>query len=216
MRRANNLPTPTSRTGKIKAAFLFTISLLLLIFTLLGIMATKAWFKPQHQELLSGSILPQPRQLEDFKLISEEGDPFTPANLTGHWTVLFAGYSYCPDVCPTTLVTLKAVKAQLGDDGKQFSVLFLSVDPEHDTPEQLATYVHKFDPNFHAVTGSTEQIQSLVGSLGLMTIKTEPYQIDHTVRLIVINPQGMLFAILSPPFSTDDLVKDFKTILSLS
>ena len=201
-----------------RTAFLYAIALLMLSLILLGILATQSWLKPQHPNLLTGSILPQPRQIANFNLLGEDGNAFTPANLKGHGTVLFAGYRYCPDVCPTTLITLKAVKAQLGEDAKRLRVLFLSIDPEHDTPAQLAAYVRKFDPDFHAVTGSAAQIQSLASNLGLMVFKADSaqgsYQIDHTVRLIVIDPQGMLYANLSPPFSSDDLVKDFKTILS--
>jgi protein SCO1/2 len=113
---------------------------------------------------------------------------------------------------------LKQVKAQLGDEAKRLKILFLSVDAEHDNPAQLAQYVHHFDPEFQAATGTAAQLAQFAQELGLTAMKTSDaengtYAIDHSARLILLNPAGARAASLAPPFSPADLVADFKQVL---
>ena len=201
-----------------KSAQLLGVALLLLVLSLLGLEVKQVWLRPAHHELLTGTFLPEPRQMSAFNLVTEVGTPFTLADFLGHWTVMFAGYTLCPDVCPTTLAMLKAVKGQLGDDTKRLTVLFLSVDPEQDTPEQLESYIYHFDPDFHAVTGSSQQIEAIIANLGLAAFKETDsvnghYEIGHSAQLILINPAGKIAAYLSPPFTTEALVADIRTTL---
>jgi protein SCO1/2 len=123
-------------------------------------------------ELRSGILFPQARPIADFKLTFENGETFTRKDLSGHWTALFPGYTHCPDVCPAALAQLKAAKAIMGSDAEKLTILFLSVDPERDTPEHLGDYVRYFDPSFRAATGSEDQINAFAASLFIVHMKT--------------------------------------------
>ena len=103
------------------------IALFLTCIVVFGILAKALWVTPHKPDLQSGSFLPEPRQIDSFSLVSDAGTPFTLADFRGHWTLVFAGYSYCPEICPTTLAMLKAAKANLGGDAKRLKVLFLSI-----------------------------------------------------------------------------------------
>jgi len=215
-----DLPTSNYPVGKRQIVRFGPVIFLNIVVVLFVIILKPFWFKSaQHDDLLTGSFLPKPRQVSEFDLVSEVGTPFTHADLRGHWTVLFAGYSYCLDICPATLAQLKVAKAQLGDDAERLMVLFLSLDPERDTPAHLADYIHSFGAGFHAVTGSDKQLKKLVVNLGLLAVKeTGPenggYQIDHSAQLILIDPEGNMAGHLSPPFDTAALLVDLKTALT--
>ncbi|CAL1238999.1 SCO family protein [Candidatus Methylocalor cossyra] len=176
------------------------------------------WWTPGVPRLVSGALLEKPRPLRDFSLRAESGAPFTLEELRGHWTVIFAGYTHCPDVCPLTLAQLKQAKARLGTASEGLRVLFLSVDPERDTSEGLANYVRHFDPDFRAATGTRPQLETLAYQLGIVFLKApnsqgEGYTIDHSAELVLIDPQGRLAGYLLPPFSPEGLAADLATVL---
>ncbi len=118
-----------------------------------GIFSGLFLLRPQVVAINSGTLLKTPRAIAPFSLDGSNGAPFGNAELAGHWTVVFAGFTFCPDVCPTTLTELKAVKARLGDAAAQVRFLFLSVDPGRDTPEKIASYLNFFSPDFIGATG---------------------------------------------------------------
>ncbi|MDF9393293.1 SCO family protein [Methylococcus capsulatus] len=168
--------------------------------------------------LVSGTLLPQPRPVADFVLTGDDGRPFTRADLAGRWTVVFVGYTHCPDVCPATLSRLKAAKARLGAEGERLAVLFVSVDPERDTPDHLARYVRHFDQDFRAVTGPVDVLMALGRELGFVFVKNlgaegEGYGIDHSAELMLLDPRVRLVGYLIPPFRIEALAADFETIL---
>ena len=169
-------------------------------------------------ELQSGTLLPQPRALPAFSLKDQDGQPFTNASLNGSWTLLFPGFTYCPDVCPTTLALLKQVKAGLGPD-HPLRVAFLSVDPERDTPERMKSYLGQFDPAFVGVTVGEPQLADITRALGIAYAKVpgaspESYQMDHSASMILLNPQGNITAYLTPPFDPARLVADLKPLVA--
>jgi len=166
----------------------------------------------------SGTLLQKPRTLPAFALTDEKGQDFTPANLLGHWTLMFPGFTYCPDVCPTTLGLLKTVQAQLGEQAARLQVVLFSIDPQRDTPEVLQRYVSFFSPDFKAVTTAEPGLQQLAAALGVAYIKVPGdvegnYTMDHSSALILLNPQGQLAGYFTPPLQVDALVKDLKSLL---
>jgi protein SCO1/2 len=168
--------------------------------------------------LVSGTLLPQPRAIADFALTGEDGKPFTRAGLLGRWTVVFVGYTHCPDVCPTTLFQLKAAKARLGGAGARLAVLFVSVDPERDAPDPLGRYVRYFDKDFRAATGPVDALMALGRQLGFVFVRSpapegEDYGIDHSAELILLDPKARLAGYLTPPFRAETLAADLGTIL---
>ncbi|MBV8062376.1 MAG: SCO family protein [Nevskia sp.] len=194
-----------------------SFGLLAAFAVLIGIIAGMAVLRPGTVQLQSGTLLQAPRPVPDFSLQGEKG-AFTKADLAGHWSVIYVGYTHCPDVCPTTLAQLKQVEKGLGPDAAKIRFIFLSIDPARDTPEALAQYTHYFSPDFLAVTGPDPQLESLGASLGYVYQKVpgqtpQSYLMDHSSALILIDPQARLAGYLTPPFKTESLVADLRQAL---
>lgn len=170
--------------------------------------------------LTSGSLLSPPRDLPQFSLIDHHGTAFTPASFQGHWSVLFFGYTNCPDLCPTTLATLATLQREWQSRNVAHpQVVFVSVDVRRDTPAVLAKYVPYFDPSFIGVTATTQaRIEEFARSLGAAVIigpeHDGTYSVDHTGALFVVSPRGRLAAILTPPYTVAGLRGDLARILS--
>ena len=188
---------------------------------LIGIVAGLVVLRPSTVQIQSGTLLQQPRPIADFTLNGSDGKPYTKADLAGHWSLLYVGYTHCPDVCPTTLAQLKAVEKGLGADAAKIRFIFLSIDPERDTPEALGQYTHYFSPDFIAVTAPNAQLDALGANLGYVYEKVpgatpQSYLMDHSSALILINPRAGLAGYLTPPFKTESLVSDLKQLLEKS
>jgi len=172
-------------------------------------------------ELTTGIMLTPSRELPDFSLIDQQGRAFGTANLRGHWSLLFFGYTNCPDFCPTTLATLAAMQKRLRAERSAVlpQVIFVSVDAKRDTPAQLAKYVPYFDPEFIGLTAADQpSIEAVAKKLGVGVI-IQPtadgnYTVDHSGAIFVLNPDGRLTAILTGPFSVAALQGDFQHIVA--
>lgn len=189
------------------------------VAVLLGIVVGMVVLRPKTVAISSGTLLQTPRPIEPFTLSAPDGSSFGNADLAGHWTVVFAGFTFCPDVCPTTLTELKAVNARLGEAAKDVRFLFLSVDPERDTPEKIGKYVHFFDPRFQGATGDSAALDRLAANLGFVYNKVKgaapgSYTIDHSTALILIDPQGRVAGYLTPPFKPEAIAEDLKTLVA--
>jgi protein SCO1/2 len=175
---------------------------------------------PPGPALATGSLLAPSRELADFSLIDHRGRSFGPANLRGHWSLMFFGYTNCPDFCPTTLAMLAALEKQLRTANVvPPQVIFVSVDAQRDTPAQLAKYVPYFDPEFIGLTAADQPaIESLAKKWGVAVMiqpaKDGNYTVDHSGAIFVIDPSGKLTAILSGPFTLDALQSDLKRIVA--
>ena len=140
-------------------------------------------------------ILDTPRNIGDFRLIDHNGQSFTPERLQGKWTLVFFGFTYCPDICPTTLTFLNEFVGQLeGTEAEDTAVVMVTVDPARDSVEQLATYVPYFNADFTGVTGEFLDIHRFATALNTPFRKVpgqaENYQVDHSSNVILINPRG--------------------------
>lgn len=161
-------------------------------------------------ELASGTWLPRPKALADFTLTDQSGKPFALRDLRGHPSLVFFGFTHCPDVCPTTLVKLAQVEKKADVPGLR--VIFVSVDPARDTPALLAQYVHAFDPGFIGLTGDDQAITRMAANFGVAVSKVElpggDYTMDHSAVVFLLNAQGQIAAIFTPPFDTSKLTED--------
>ncbi|GAB3014472.1 SCO family protein [Bowmanella dokdonensis] len=149
------------------------------------------------------SLYPQPREIPDFALINQHGETFGKEALRGKWTLAFTGYTFCPDICPTTLAELKGIYPQLQQISPDIQVLFLSVDPNRDTTERLLEYVNFFEPAFIAATAEHKELFPFVRSLGMMYAMSEStdnpdYLVDHSSSLTIINPQAQVVGRFKP------------------
>ncbi len=166
--------------------------------------------------LASGTWLPAARALEPFALIDETGAPATLESLRGRPTLLFFGFTRCPDVCPATLALVAAARRKAAADALR--VVLVSVDPERDPPERLAAYVRAFDPDFHALTGSAEQITALARQLGVAALRVPlpggDYTVDHSAALLWLDRNVRLAAIFTPPLQVETLAADLAALLA--
>lgn len=186
----------------------------------LGVFTASRLYGPAPApEIASGTLLREPRPVAPFALADQDGKPWGNAQLEGHWTVLFPGFTHCPDVCPTTLGLMKQLGARLRAGGGSVEFVFLSVDPERDTPAQLKAYVNHFDPAIRGVTGPREQIDALCAALGLAYLKIPgatdtDYTIDHTAALVLLDPRGRVAGYFQAPHKLDTLAADLAGIVT--
>ena len=173
---------------------------------------------------IQATVISNPRSLEPFTLHDHKGEPFTLSSLQGKWTFLNFGYTYCPDVCPTTLATLAQLNAGLEKNGVEapYQFVFVSIDPERDTQERLADYVPYFSPGFIGVRGEDGDLRKITGQLGVLYIRVEEkgntgeeYLMDHTASVILIDPEGRFRAVFSAPHNASAMLKDFRLIASI-
>lgn len=167
---------------------------------------------PADQTLIE---LPEQWQIPAFSLTDQDGQPFGPDDLRGQWSLLFFGFTHCPDVCPTTLYDLHQVKTALEEKhdvaSHAYQVVFISIDPERDTPEKLRDYVAYFDPSFRAATGEHDQLEPLARKLAIAYRIEEhekgaaAYDVDHSVSILLANPEARIHGIFPAPHDTDKM-----------
>ena len=174
--------------------------------------------------LETGKALAQPMELVAFDLVDHTGNPFQYKDLKEEWSLIFFGYSKCPDVCPTTVFKLAEIYRILDEDKtikQQPQVIFISIDPGRDKPETLKEYLASFNPEFIGVTGTLDEIKKLTAKLSVYFQKIGDdeesylYEMNHTAGLFLTNPDGKLVASFKPTATPKELSLDVKKILLL-
>ncbi len=169
---------------------------------------------PATPSLAAGTWLPTPRPLEPFSLVDETGAAATLETLRGQPTLLFFGFTHCPDVCPSTLALVAAARRKA--DLRGLRVVLVSVDPERDTPERLAAYIRAFDAEFRALTGSAEEIGRLARQLGVAAARVPlpggDYTVDHSAALLWLDRDAQLAALFTPPLTIEALAADLAAL----
>jgi protein SCO1/2 len=193
-----------------------TITALVVAATVIGV-ATAWWVTARQPVVLaSGTALESPRRIGAFRLTDHRGREFTPESLRGGWSLVFAGFTHCPDACPTTLAMLNAMDDRLRANGGAVQVVFLSVDPARDTAERLAGYVGHFNPRFVAVTGARTEIDSLCRDLGIAYVQNPgaggDYTVDHSAALVLIDPRARVAGYFRPPHDPAALASDLAAL----
>ena len=187
--------------------------------------AATAWFVLRAGSappvLEQATLLDAPRPLPDFGLTDQAGQSFGRERLRGHWTLMFFGFTNCPDLCPTTLATLADVRRQLADlpASDRPAVVLVSVDPGRDTPEALGRYVAHFDPQFLGVTGPPASLEILTRDLGVAFAIGPPsadgnYSVDHTAAIFLIDPAAAFSAVFGNPQVADVIARDYRRIVA--
>lgn len=157
------------------------------------------------------ALLPAGRELPDVSLRSTGNFDLATAAQSGRWQLVFFGYTYCPDICPTTLAELRRIHAGLPETLRErLQVWMVTVDPDRDTPEQLRAYLEFFDPSFQGLTGELADIQTLSQALSIPFIPgdtSQPgYTVDHGGNLALINPEGRQVALIRAPLQVSALI----------
>lgn len=168
----------------------------------------------------AATIMPEPRELVEFSLVDHNGDSFTRNDLRGSWNLVFFGFTHCPDVCPLTLQVLATAKQSLQEAGQQPlpRIVFISVDPERDTPEIMGRYVGYFDAGAVGVTGELSELRKLTDSVGAFFEKSpgegENYGVNHSSVVYLIDPDVQLKAVFNSPHETKAFVHDLPIIVA--
>jgi len=167
-------------------------------------------------ESLKAGVFSPPRAAPAFSLRGSDGKELELDHYRGKVVILGFGFSSCPDVCPTTLATLAQARKQLGAEGDQLQVVYITVDPERDDAERLRTYLRAFDPSFVGGTGTDEQLAAVRKEYGIAASRTalgSSYAFNHSSYTYLVDRQGNLRALMPYGQSADDYVHDVKILL---
>jgi protein SCO1/2 len=201
------------------------IIFIVLVVTLFGIGSISLLLPKNIPLELKGILWPEPKPLQAFNLIDHHKQPFNLERLKNKWTFLFFGYTSCPDICPTSMVTLQAVYERLKQTPEvalETQVIFVSVDPERDTLEQLSNYVEYFHKDFLGITNTVEEEINKFSRQFYALYKKEPvdasgnYLVTHTSSFFLIDPQMRLYARFSQPHIPETIVDQYFKIRSIN
>jgi protein SCO1/2 len=206
-------------------ARLVRIGVFAIVAFALGLVLARALWpgRPAPPVTETVTVLPQPRALPRLDLVDAAGRPLGEAFFRGRWTLVYFGFTSCPDICPTGLAMLAQARKQLADlpVAEQPRVLFVSVDPERDSPAQVGSYVRFFDPTFLGATGSEQAVTAAAAAFALPFAKVPlpggGYTIDHGAAVYVVGPAGSIVAIASGVRDPGPLARDYrKTVAYLN
>jgi len=179
-----------------------------------GVYVARMLNQPAVPSLESGTSYPSPRPLADFDLVDTHGAPAPTASLRGHPTLAFFGFTYCPDVCPTTLAILASVQKQVAQPG--LKVALISVDPERDTPEQLGKYIASFGGDLIGLTGPAPEIVKTMKTFNVAASRVDlpggGYTMDHSAAVFALDSGARIVAVFTPPFNAAALARDVERL----
>ncbi|MEW6045240.1 MAG: SCO family protein [Bacillota bacterium] len=189
-------------------------------WVLLGAAAAVAFAltRPATPELRGMAVTP-PYPVADFTLTDQWGRPFQLASLRGKAVLMFFGYTFCPDVCPATMLQYKGIRQALGRDTERVALLFISVDPERDTPGRLREYLGYFDAAILGLTGTPQAVSQVTAQYGVVAEKVPVpgsgagYLMNHTALIYLIGPSGQMRAMFPHGSKVEDIVHDVRLVL---
>lgn len=196
----------------------------------LGLIAAQVFFRPaavtQWPDTQSVRLFDPPRELPAFSLRQSDGTPLIPGELKGHWTLVFLGFTHCPDICPLTLAKLSKAQQQWASmpESLRPRVLFISVDPERDTPDRIGEYAHAFHRDTLAATADIPALEDFAQSISMVFAKVPPpeglpadqYSVDHSASMAVLDPQGRMAGVIQPPFDPIAIAADMALLTQAS
>lgn len=159
-----------------------------------------------------------PIVLDAFSLTDNTGQPFNNASLEGRWTAIFFGYTFCPDICPLTMASLRQFYQLLEERGEEedLQVVMISVDPERDTREVMANYVRYFNPGFIGVTGEYATVYTLARQMNItfnyVAMDDENYLVNHNGEVMLIDPQGNNVGFFKAPYQPEPMRENFNAV----
>ena len=201
----------TKKTG------LYQMILIFLPLLILGCSADRP--SQQNTKNKFSTVLDNPISLSEFNLTANDGSEFNVAALKDNWSLLFFGYTHCPDVCPLTLHQLSQARKSLSESIDELpNIIMISVDPDRDTTDILHSYVNSFNQPVIGATGLVTEIDKLTGQLGIF-YKTnkeegENYSVSHSAAVVMINKNAQFHAVFSAPHSTEHFISDLPSIMA--
>jgi len=191
--------------------------IVLVIFGFIWRMNQPVIMSVQDLRINGAIVLNTPRKFSDFDLIDHRGDAFTLQRLKGQWSMIFFGFTNCPDVCPTTLATLNETYSKLKDSEKEnLQVIMVSLDPERDTVDKLDQYMPYFNAEFVGVTGNKHFIKRFTTEINIaynqVPLGGDDYTVDHSSQIVLVNPNGHYHGFFKSPHSAIMLRKTWRSI----
>jgi protein SCO1/2 len=168
------------------------------------------------EDKLKAGVFDPPRAAPDFSLEGSDGGELKLSRYRGKVVVLGFGFSHCPEICPTTLATLARAQKKLGAGAKELQVVYVTVDPERDSPERLRAYLAAFDPSFIGGTGSPERLAKVREAYGIFAARIggkDRYGFDHSSFVYLVDREGSLRALIPYGRSADDIAHDIAILL---
>lgn len=202
---------------------LFLVAIVVIVAAVGGALVARTTLKSpgiSQAAMTTGTLLQPPRPIANVALIDQDGKTFDASRLKNRWTLLFFGFTNCPDVCPATLTMLAQLEKKLQDTpaSQQPQIAMVTADPERDTPEQLKKYVSFFSPRFLGVTGTSANIEAFTRSMSVpVAIKKLPnggYTVDHSAAIFLIDPNGAMHALFSTPHDATKIAADVRRIVT--
>jgi protein SCO1 len=193
-----------------------TVGIISLLVVALAIVVNMLFSKPDS---FRGTTYAEPYSpAPEFSLLDAKGDGFNLKDIRGKVVLLFFGYTYCPDICPTTLAQLKLAMQDLGKKSEQVQVVFISVDPKRDTSTSMQSYVERFDPAFIGLGGTEEELAPIWSEYGIFREIVEGtsennYIVNHTGRIILIDQDGNLRLSYGLQVDPEDISQDIQILL---
>ena len=194
----------------------------------LGLLAAQRVFNPAPPranawpQTEAVRLFDPPRELPAFNLRQSDGTPLVPGELKGHWTLVFLGFTYCPDVCPMTLTQMAQAQRQWESipEARRPRVLLVSVDPERDTPDRLGEYAHAFHKDTLAATADIPALEDFAKSISMVFAKVpaeegmpaDQYSVDHSASMAVLDPQGRMSGLIQPPLDPAAIARDMAAL----
>jgi protein SCO1 len=195
-----------------------------------GLWAAQYYFgqpaRSQWPQTEAVRLFEPPRELPAFSLRQSDGTQLVPGELNGHWTLVFLGFTHCPDVCPMTLAQLAQAQKQWAalPEATRPRVLFVSVDPERDSPDRIGEYAHAFHRDTLAATADIPALEAFARSLSMVFAKVpaedgapaDQYSVDHSAAMAVLDPRGRMSGLVQPPFDPKAIAADLAALTAAS
>ncbi len=189
-----------------------------LIFVCLGVslfLGVWYWLTPKLNHSVPSTaiatVIKPTKKLTSFNLIDQNGQQFTDKSLRGHWTLMFFGYTGCPDICPQMLGTIRDAWGMFHPQKIPARFAFINIEPAPIASEDLKQFVANYNENFIGLTGNKEEVTKLCSQLGVFSQQLSN-RLEHTATLMLIDPQGSLAAIFTPPFTAQAISTDLELL----
>lgn len=209
----------TQQAGIRNTIIIVLAFILLVVYGFVWRMSQPVIMDDEQLRVNGAIVLDKPRIFSDFELIDHRGETFNIARMQDVWTIVFFGFTHCPDICPTTLAVLNDMYSKMKDSEKeQLQIVMISLDSERDTVEKLAEYVPYFNEDFIGVTGNKHLIRRLTAEINIaynkVPLEGEDYTVDHSTQLVLINPKGHYHGFFRAPHSETMLRSTWRSISS--
>jgi protein SCO1/2 len=209
----------TQQAGIRNTIIIVLAFILLVVYGFVWRMSQPVIMDDEQLRVNGAIVLDQPRIFSDFELVDHRGEIFNIARMQDTWTIVFFGFTHCPDICPTTLAVLNDMYSKMKDSEKeQLQIVMISLDAERDTVEALADYVPYFNEEFIGVTGNKHLIHRLTAEINIaynkVPLEGEDYTVDHSTQLVLINPKGHYHGFFRAPHSETMLRSTWRSISS--